>query len=332
MTIAMDTPDSPSIPCHLCCGACHPVQHGLFDDRFGAPGTYAILRCAACGLEQTWPRLPAPVLTEYYHRYYNAGMAPGSAYRRRREGFLNSPLYRLWLRWDGDFAFHLRQGRGRLLDVGCNEGRGLAIFAQNGFAAEGLEINPEAAALARQRGFTVHGQPVEDFAPGAPYEVVVLSQVLEHAPEPLDMLRRVRECLAPRGELWLACPNAKSLWRRVFGRAWVNWHVPYHLWHFTPATLTRLLHQAGFEVTELITLTPAVWLAQSLWLALASRPGGHNRLIRTAPGTAALMLAARLFILPWFRQAHRQGRGDCLVLTARPLPSIRQGNYGARAS
>jgi hypothetical protein len=37
-----------------------------------------------------------------------------------------------------------------LLDVGCNEGRGLSLCADNGFQAEGLELNEAAAALARR--------------------------------------------------------------------------------------------------------------------------------------------------------------------------------------
>ena len=129
---------------------------GLFDDRFGAPGTYAILQCANCGLEQTWPRPSEGELKELYERFYNAGVKPDSAYRGLRERFLASGLYRLWLRWDGDMSFHGRRGAGRLLDVGCNEGRGLSLYADNGFQVEGLELNEAAAALARQRGFRVH--------------------------------------------------------------------------------------------------------------------------------------------------------------------------------
>ena len=74
--------------------------------------------------------------------------------------------------------------------------------------------------------------------------MVVLANVLEHAWDPVLMLAEVRRLLRPGGEVWISCPNAASLWRRVFGRAWVNWHVPFHLWHFSPATLQVVL-QAG---------------------------------------------------------------------------------------
>ena len=141
--------------CPRCGGTCRPVLEGLFDERFGAPGTYAILRCTNCGLEQTWPRPSAGELKGLYERFYNTGVKPDSAYQGLRERFLASGLYRLWLKWDGDMSFHGRRGAGRLLDVGCNEGRGLSLYAHNGFQVEGLELNESAAALARQRGFRV---------------------------------------------------------------------------------------------------------------------------------------------------------------------------------
>ena len=193
---------------------------GLFDGRFGAPGTYAILQCTDCGLEQTWPRPGADELKELYERYYNAGIDSGSVYRGLRERFFTSGLYRLWLSWDGDMSFHGRRGSGRLLDVGCNEGRGLSLYADNGFQVEGLELNETAAALARQRGFRVHTTPLGQFRPSEPFDVVVLANVLEYAWDPVQMLAEVRPLLRPAGQVWISCPNAASLWRRVFGRAW----------------------------------------------------------------------------------------------------------------
>jgi SAM-dependent methyltransferase len=313
----MDHPDKKLNCCLICGQATESMVTGLVDDRFGAPGSYDIVKCSHCGLEQTWPRPTEWELKDLYEKFYNAGVEPGSAYQSLRERFLVSGWYRLWLQWDGDLTFHLRRGRGRLLDLGCNEGRGLSLYAANGFRAEGLEINEKAAALARQRGFTVHTGSLAEFTPDEPYDVVVLSNVLEHAFDPVVMLAQVARLLRPRGEVWLSCPNADSIWRRTFGRAWINWHVPYHLWHFSARTLEDILTRAGFRLTERQTFTPSLWLALS-WCALrGSRAGQVNRLRRSAPVVAGLMLAARLLILPFFSRANRRLRGDCLTATAR---------------
>jgi SAM-dependent methyltransferase len=304
--------------CPMCGGTCRSVLEGLFDDRFGAPGTFAIRRCVHCGLEQTWPRPAEAELKGLYEGYYNAGVEPDSAYRGLRERFFTSGLYRLWLWWDGDMGFHGRRGAGRLLDVGCNEGRSLRLYADNGFQVEGLELNEAAAALARRRGFRVHTAPLARFRPEEPYDVVVLANVLEHAWDPRVMLAEVRRLLRRGGEVWISCPDTASLWRRVFGRFWVNWHVPYHLWHFSPLTLQAVLEQAGYEVTAQHTYTPALWLAQSLCVKLGSRPGRSNRMMRSAPVVVGLTLLGRAMVLPFFRHLDRALAGDCLVVTARP--------------
>jgi len=300
----------------MCGQGCRLLLDTMFDDRFGAPGTYAILQCAHCGLEQTWPRPSEEELKGLYERFYNAGVAPESAYRRLRERFLASGLYRLWLSWDGDMSFHGRRGTGRLLDVGCNEGRGLSLYADNGFQVEGLELNETAAALARQRGFRVHTAPLAQFRPQEPYDVVVLANVLEHAWDPSAMLAQVRRLLRPGGEVWISCPNAASLWRRVFGRAWVNWHVPFHLWHFSSQTLQELLDSANFSIIDNKTFTPALWVTHSICLKLSRQEGGRNRLIRCAPFIALMTLSIKLLVLPFYHNINRRMAGDCLIIVA----------------
>lgn len=294
------------------------VLAGLRDDRFGAPGSFDIWQCSGCGLEQTWPQPAKEELRRLYETYYNAGVEPGGSYESLRERFLASGWYRLWLRWDGDISFHRQRGAGRLLDLGCNEGRGLSRYAANGFTAEGLEINETAAAQARQRGFAVYTTPWEEFIPPEPYDVVVLSNVLEHVTAPVALLARVRRWLRPMGEVWISCPNAESLWRRVFGRNWINWHLPYHLWHFSPHTLENVLGRGGFRLTEMQTFSPALWLALSICLSRGAGAGRGNRLLRSAPVVAGLMLTLRLVVLPLFSRADWRRHGDCLVAKARP--------------
>ena len=114
------------------------------------------------------------------------------------------------------------------------------------------------------------------------------------------MLAEVRRLLRPGGEVWISCPNAASLWRRVFGRAWVNWHVPFHLWHFSSKTLQELLDSANFSIIDNKTFTPALWVTQSICLKLSRKEGGRNRLIRCAPLIALMTLTIKLFSPPFF--------------------------------
>lgn len=304
--------------CLACGGAPATVLDGVFDTRFGIDAIFRIARCGTCGLEQTLPR-PAPAaLDGYYAAHYNFGGESGTTYTRLRARFLASGVYRLWLALDGDISFHARPGRGRLIDIGCNEGRGLSLYAGNGFAAvEGLETNPVAAAAARRRGFVVHGEALAGFRPAAPYDVAVLSNVLEHALDPAEMLRQVRRILTPDGEVWISCPNAASWLRRLFGRRWINWHAPFHIVHFTDATLSKTLEAGGFDSVARDQATPALWVAHSILAGLTARRGEPTRSLRKPLLVMLLMALARGVMFPLLWLGNRTGHGDCLLRVAR---------------
>jgi SAM-dependent methyltransferase len=203
------------------------------------------------------------------------------------------------------------------LDIGCNDGRGLGFYSQNGFQPEGLEINIDAAAVARARGFVVHTVPLEKFNPAGFFDVIVLSNVLEHALDPIGMLKHVHRLLQPNGEVWISCPNADSRWRYKLGRYWIHWHVPFHLWHFSPRSLEEMLTLAHFQITVLQTFNPAIWIAQGLSLAMGRKLSLSNRLYRSAAVITGLTIVMRL-LLPIIRQSSSSLSGDCLIITARP--------------
>jgi SAM-dependent methyltransferase len=301
----------------LACG--HPLPTptlDYFDTRFGHDDSYGIAACPGCGLEQTLPRPDAPALVRLYETYYNFGGESGTLYARARELFLNSFLYRAWLAIDGDVSFHRRRGSGHLLDYGCNEGRGLGIYRRNGYDVEGLELNPRAAERARARGFQVTSESLENFSPASPFDVIILSNVLEHALEPKDMLAHARRLLSPGGQVWVSCPNSNSWLRRAMGRYWINWHVPFHIVHFTQASLCEMLARSGFDVLEKKQVTPSLWVVQSLLAKRYAKKGIPTVQLHSTVLVAGLMLLCRGFLFPWIWLNNLRGCGDCLVVIA----------------
>jgi SAM-dependent methyltransferase len=302
--------------CILCGGPLERQASELFDTRFGLVGRYEARRCLHCSLEQIFP-VPAPArLKSIYESHYNFGGEKNTLYTRLRERFLFSFLNRIWTRVDGDISFHRLWGAGRLLDIGCNEGRNLRIYARNGFQAEGLELNETAAAEARKAGFSVHTCFLGEFDPAGPFNVAVLSNVLEHSLNPRQMLRDVDRILTKGGQVWVSCPNSRSWLRAVFGRSWINWHVPFHISHFSSNTLGRLLADTGFGQVEIRQITPALWVTQSIIAWLFAREGRKNRQLRNPFLTMALLVFIRGLLFPVLWLGNRRGRGDCLLAVA----------------
>jgi len=302
--------------CLVCGGQLSTVLENIFDTRFGIQTSFSIASCKACGLAQTAP-LPSPQeLKNIYETYYNFGGETGTRYTDLRERFLFSSLYRFWLALDGDISFQSKKGSGRLLDVGCNEGRGLRFYTRNGYIAEGLELNATAAAVARAQGFVVHTVLLEEYRPTEKYVVAVLSNVLEHSLDPKQMLRNIRKILTPAGQVWISCPNYRSWLRSIFGKYWINWHIPFHITHFSETSLRKMLQDSGFSGIKIKHETPALWATHSVLARLFFKEGKPTKQLRNPLLVIFLMLLWRGLLFPFLWLGNRMRRGDCMVVTA----------------
>jgi len=138
---------------------------------------------------------------------------------------------------------------GRILDVGCATGDFLTGMQKHGWDVHGVEIAPEAAAQASARlGAPIFaGDLLPANFPNEYFGVVTLWNVLEHLYEPTASLREAFRILKPGGWLILTVPNTESLDFRLFGRFWIGWDTPRHLYLFSPQLLIKILRQIGFE-------------------------------------------------------------------------------------
>ena len=133
------------------------------------------------------------------------------------------------------------------------------------------------------------------------------------------MLRDARRVLKDDGEIWISMPNGASFLRTLFGRRWINWHVPYHIVHFTKQSIGRLLGEEGFGVQSVSNATPALWVAQPIITTLFARPDRPTKQLRSFVLIGGLALLIRFLLFPILWLANRTGRGDCLLVHARRL-------------
>lgn len=112
----------------------------------------------------------------------------------------------------------LAPGGGRVLDVGCGTGFLLERLAERPFEGVGIDLSPESVALAQAR-LTELGAADRLRAevgsaydpPEGPFDLIALTDVLEHLERPRDTLRALREQLAPGGLIVVSTPNRRSL-------------------------------------------------------------------------------------------------------------------------
>ena len=125
----------------------------------------------------------------------------------------------------------------------------------------------------------------------------------------------MRRVLKPERHVWISCPNSQSWLKGLFGRSWINWHVPFHLFHFYSKTIIQLLKSSGFEIKKLKFVTPCQWISQSILAAVFARPGQETWHLRNPLLVAFLMILCQLFF-PLLWLGNLTGHGDCLVVEA----------------
>ena len=72
------------------------------------------------------------------------------------------------------------------------------------------------------------------------YDLILLTQVLEHLPEPLTVLHELYRVLKPTGELWLSAP--------LF---FAEHEAPFDFYRYTRFGLRHLLESAGFAIQRI---------------------------------------------------------------------------------
>jgi SAM-dependent methyltransferase len=149
----------------------------------------------------------------------------------------------------GEIAGLPAQDRGRLLDIGCGNGGFLKTMRALGWDVHGIEPDPAAARVAsRTLGNVIYQGSIADAPFGAgSFDVVVMKHVIEHLHDPIASLVHCHRFLRPGGKVVLLTPNARSLGGTVFGRDWLGWDVPRHLFIFSPEAIRTVLERAGFR-------------------------------------------------------------------------------------
>lgn len=206
----------------------------------GCKDGFTIVQCQRCHTLRTLERLPDPTMI------YKAG----DAYHVEQQQKEGKPPYQERFQHDwtiGNLRLAKIQNCRRLLDVGCSNGAFVNAAGENwGYNAEGLELNPEIAAFARQKTKRIIHESWSTVV--GRFDVITYHDVFEHVPDPRDELARVFRHLRSEGLLVLDCPDAGCTEAAFMD--WKHWRPEQHLWHWTEQTLTVLVQRAGFIVQE----------------------------------------------------------------------------------
>ncbi len=170
----------------------------------------------------------------------------------------------------------------RVLDIGAGDAPYRELFAHcdyvtNDWPGSVHEWAAEADVIASADALPL---------PDASIDAALLTQMLEHVPDPAAVLGEAARVLRPRGEVFLTVPFV-----------WELHELPFDFWRFTPASLERLLRGAGFAEIAIEPrtdcFTTLAQLVQNVGWAMGRAPDDRDEEREEAAGLL-VALADRL--------------------------------------
>lgn len=209
---------------------------------------------------------------------------------------------------------------GHLVEVGPGRGFFAHAAKQAGFDVEAIERDPRSCEQLRDVvgvRVTRSERPQEVLAEREGLAAVVMWQVLEHLPDPWEVLDAGVAALRPGGILALATPHPGSLEARLLRGRWPHVDAPRHLQLIPPGPLVDRLRAGGLVPLSLSSSDPDArrWSAFAWQRALMNEVDG--RVPRAAAFWAGTALAAALWPL---ERRRLNGPSYTLVMRKGPPP------------
>lgn len=232
------------VECNLCGSNLSDAFFQGRDIKYKKIGLFNVVKCKRCGLIYTNPRPKQSVISSYYpDEYWDMDNENGTIETLKlfAHRFINKISFKM--------TIPSKPG-GKILDIGCGDGKGLLKMKEEGWEAYGVEISDLAAEYVREAyGLNVFTGIVQDAGfEDEFFDVIILSHVVEHLSDPKTTLIEVNRILKKDGTLVISTPNADSFEAKHFKKYWIGWDLPRHFYHFTPNTITTLLNKIGFNV------------------------------------------------------------------------------------
>lgn len=205
-------------------------------------------------------------LDEYYSKKYYESMKEKN--KQSLDRFINdnndSKSELEWLEnteyEDAFLIFNKYFPSGELLDIGCGTGELLGYMKEKGFNVTGIEPSKIASEKGHNKGFNIHNCDLFSFSTDKKFDIINMTNVLEHIPNPDEVINKCKELLKKGGLIRIKVPNdfnelqleaVKNLNKSEW---WIA--IPDHVNYFSFDSLTNLLRSENFDVINKLTDFP----------------------------------------------------------------------------
>ena len=200
---------------------------------------HQLVKCSVCGFV-FMSRIPSLEDLEKHYKTYN--------YTNKVISPLTINSYNLLLN-----KFEKYRSNNYLLDVGCGKGWFLLECKKRAWNVYGTEFSKDAVEVCKEKGINMtQGDLNQIKFEGVLFDVIVISEVIEHTSNPVEQFRILYSLLRPGGLLYVTTPNFNCYLRFKYEANYNIIEYPEHLGYFTKKTLDASLVNSGFKKRKLL--------------------------------------------------------------------------------
>lgn len=216
-----------------------------------------IIDCELCGFKHLQPIPSKEEIKKYYEKQYYQDTKPNLLDYEKE--IRENQWSNLWCQDKLDILneyLNEHSKTKRLLDVGCGNGVFLKFMSENGWETTGIEPSCTASERANSLTTNVINTTLEDFVEAkwnGYFDFINLKCVLEHVPNPIEIINVCKGLLKEGGMICIEVPNDFNTLQLETHRLklckshyWLA--VPDHINYFEFSSLTRLLKKCGFDI------------------------------------------------------------------------------------
>jgi SAM-dependent methyltransferase len=264
-------------PCPLC-GATGLFSHQGRDLLYDKNELYTYMKCTRCNAEYQNPMPDSETINTFYPDVYYEEIVRGKKHSLIKQSVLKykynyshiqvpsyfkliAPIVSLFY-YKSSIPF-MPNSKG--LDIGCGNGQYIRTMDSLGWQFEGVEFNSTAVDLARKAGLKVfHGELKSANFKNNSFDIVSARHLIEHIPDPGDLIKEISRILKPKGRLIIITPNTKAFGRKWFSLNWFPDEIPRHLILFNSKNLNMLTKKHNLFAIKTKTFSTPRALLHSL--------------------------------------------------------------------
>lgn len=204
---------------------------------------FDLLRCIDCKTVIVNPYPGDDELAQFYKNYFMTGN-----YQSKKDSKIRRGLGRV------KRMLRANPPGKKFLDIGCSIGCVVEAAQRLGLASKGIDLDSdaiEAACLRIGAACAFEAVPVQALAArGEKFDMVYISEVVEHVNAPEEFIAAVAQVMNPGGVLYLTAPDGGHFAVPKNFSGWKMVTPPNHLTWFSRDGITRLLTRHGLTVEK----------------------------------------------------------------------------------